>query len=195
MNMYAYVANDPMNHTDPSGETGVHVVHRGLRTAGMIGSAIGRSRAVISACARSSACVKTVRKANKTLKPARKALAAIGIISNNDATIKDAEDIIAGDAEPDDVTSSGTKIFDNPPDDRSADDVMGEVKELPGAETKETSGPLGDVTVVKLPDGSAVTDRNSKEGSRTIETQKPKRKKKGMKVRFPKDKNKPESNG
>src|SRR3546814_12818724 len=54
--------------------------------------------------------------------------------SGDGAGTEDAKGRLTGDANPDRVTSKGTRIFDNPPTGESADDVMKDIKGMSGAE-------------------------------------------------------------
>jgi RHS repeat-associated protein len=76
MNMYAYVGNDPVNATDPSGEAAIAPA---VRVAWAVGAAAGRSAA--PACARSPACVRAVL---TTLSKVKNIIDQVSEIVNND---------------------------------------------------------------------------------------------------------------
>lgn len=63
---------------------------------------------------------------------------------------------------------------------------MKDIKGMSGAETETKQTSRGPTDVVKLPDGSRIIDRNSKQGDRTVEIQNSKGKSTDE-VRFPND--------
>lgn len=52
----AYTANDPVNNTDPTGNSAVHALRFAGRQSWRIGQAIGKNKTVLNACAKSAAC-------------------------------------------------------------------------------------------------------------------------------------------
>ncbi len=171
MNMYAYVGNDPFNNLDPSGMCLWDLcLVEGSAVAAAAVVAVGAAIGCVLFCDDAVATIDNVltqageavgKMLNEATKP--EAPATPGH--------KDAEDAVTGGAEADRVTSRGTKIFGDSPTGQTADEVMGGVRGLEGAEsaTKETA--KGQVEVVTLGDGSRVIDRSSKAGPRTIEIQ------------------------
>jgi RHS repeat-associated protein len=169
LNLYAYTANDPFNRRDPTGRVAI-ILGQGLREGGrrsliFVGGVLVTT-ATAAVYQQYSDMVRANAMANEGKTDAPPS-------DTPKAGHKEAEGVVTGGEEPDRETSRGTKIYSDSPTGKSANETMGEVKELEGAEstTKETD--RGNVEVVTLADGSRVIDRPSKTGPRTIEVQNP----------------------
>ena len=173
---YTYVGNDPINSWDPFGENPAAGAVIGCAVTGPACPAGATAGIIVGTAAVIAGAVIITNKPKDGDEN-----------EEEGATREDAEDRITEGAEPDSTGNRGKiRIFDNPPTGETADEIMEDIKDTEGSETKETEGNSGPADVVVLPDGSRVVDRNSSSGQRTIEVQ-DRRGRARVKVRFPKD--------